>query len=62
MKKRTADAKKPRCRTGSETDVQKLASACEQTGLIPAALQDAAQAEAYEALWPLPAQKSTEDN
>ena len=38
-------------------DVQKLASASELTGLIPAAVSDAAEAEAYEALWPLPAQR-----
>ena len=42
---------------GSFYDVQKLASASELTGLIPAAVSDAAEAEAYEALWPLPAQR-----
>ena len=53
-KKRAARA------AGSQYDVQKLASATEQTGLIPAAPTDEAAAEAYEGLWPLAGQKTTE--
>ena len=56
MKKRHSKSTKP-APQGSFYDVQKLASASELTGLIPAAVSDAAEAEAYEALWPLPAQR-----
>ena len=42
---------------GSLEEIQNLASATEQTGLIPAAPGDEAQAEAYEELWPLAGQK-----
>ncbi len=34
-------------------DVEKLVSGTDQTGLIPAAIEDEAQAEAYEELYPI---------
>ena len=43
---------------GSQRDVQELASATEQTGLIPAAPGSEAECAAYEAMWPLAGQKS----
>ncbi len=61
MSKKMSKKKKKQPVEGTVSDVSRLASASEQTGLIPAALTEGSEAEAYEALWPLVAQKTTEE-
>ena len=50
----------PRRQKQPDSAPESVASATEQTGLIPALPEDEAQSAAYEALYPIPRQKENQ--